>query len=272
MTTWRRTIGALALAAAFAAGALTGAAQAQQQNLIEAIKKRGKMQVAFGTFLPWAVRDKQGGWIGFEIDVSTKLAKDMGVEIELLPTAWDGIIPGLIAGRYDVIIGGMSITAARKEQVDFTAPYSNSGLGVTASKTVAANLKWPEGYNDAAVTFTCRRGVVGCKVIEERWPKATLRQFDDEAVSFQEVIDGKAHATVSSEPKPRFYTIQNPEKLFQPTTEYLTTSEEGMAVKKGNPEALAFFNDWIAKNQAFLKERHAYWFRTRDWVDRIATN
>ncbi len=157
----------------------------------------------------------------------------------------------------------MSITPARQEQVDFTAPYSNSGLGVTASKTIAANLKWPEGYNDANVTFTCRRGVVGCKVIEERWPKATLRQFDDEAVAFQEVIDGKAHATVSSEPKPRFYTIQNPAKLFQPTTDYLRTAEEGMALRKGNAEAIAFFNDWIAKNQEFLKERHTYWFKTR---------
>jgi len=272
MTNWKRTMGALAMLAALGASALSTPAAAQQPNLIEAIKKRGKIQVAFGTFMPWAVRDKQGGWIGFEIDVSTKLAKDLGVEAELLPTAWDGIIPGLIAGKYDVIIGGMSITPARKEQVDFTEPYSNSGQGVTASTAIAANLKWPEGYNDASVTFTCRRGVAACKTIEERWPKATLRQFDDEAIAFQEVIDGKAHATISSEPKPTFYTIQNPAKLFLPTTEYVTSSVEGMAVRKGNAEALTTFNDWIARNKDFLKERHAYWFKTRDWADKIATN
>ena len=166
----------------------------------------------------------------------------------------------------------MSITPARQEQVDFTEPYSNSGIGITASKQIAANLKWPEGYNDSSVTFTCRRGVIGCKLIEERWPKATLRQFDDEAIAFQEVIDGKAHATVSSQPKPTFYTLQNPAKLFMPTQDYLTNSVEGMAVKKGNPEALAFFNGWIAQNKAFLKERHDFWFKTRDWADRIASN
>ncbi len=270
-TPWTSLWRAMALAAVLLVAGLAGPTQAQQ-NLIETIKKRGKMQVAFGTFMPWAVRDKQGGWIGFEIDVSTKLAKDMGVELELLPTAWDGIIPGLIAGKYDVIIGGMSITPARKEQVDFTDPYSNSGQGVTASKQIAANLKWPEGYNDSSVTFTCRRGVVGCKTIEERWPKATLRQFDDEVVAFQEVIDGKAHATISSEPKPTFYTLQNPDKLFLPTKDYVTNSSEGMAVRKGNAEALAFFNDWIGKNKDFLKERHTFWFKTRDWADRIATN
>ena len=71
-----RLFGAYAIAAALMVAALPSPAQAQQ-GMIETIKKRGKMQVAFGTFLPWAVRDKQGQWIGFEIDVSTKLAKDM---------------------------------------------------------------------------------------------------------------------------------------------------------------------------------------------------
>src|SRR5260221_2047997 len=105
-----------------------------QGPLIDAIKKRGKMQVAFGTFLPWAMRDKQGNWVGFEIDVSTKLAKDMGVELELLPTNWDGIIPSLIAGKFDVIIGGLSVTPARQEQIDFTQGYSVQGAGMAASK------------------------------------------------------------------------------------------------------------------------------------------
>ena len=79
---------------------LTDVAVAQQDNLIDTIKKRGKLQVGFASFLPWAIRDKQGNWVGFEIDVSTKLAKDMGVELDLMPTAWDGIIPSLVAGKF----------------------------------------------------------------------------------------------------------------------------------------------------------------------------
>ena len=117
---------------------LADVAVAQQDNLVDTIKKRGKIQVGFGSFLPWAIRDKQGNWVGFEIDVSTKLAKDMGVELDLMPTAWDGIVPSLIASKFDVIIGGLSITPARQEQVDFTEPYSNSGLGIAASKQLSA--------------------------------------------------------------------------------------------------------------------------------------
>jgi len=245
------------------------AALAQQDNLIETIKARGKLQVGFATFLPWAMRDKQGNWVGFEIDVQNKLAKDMGVELDLVPTAWDGIIPTLISGKFDVIIGGLSVTPARQEQVDFTNAYSQSGLGVAASKALAANLKYPDGYNDAKVTLVCRRGTAACKSIEEKWPKATIRQFDDDAIAFQEVINGNAHAVFSSEPKPTFFTLQNPDKLFRPTADYVTTTQEGFALRKGNPKAIAYFNDWIAKNQDFLKARHAYWFKGRDWAASI---
>ncbi|MFN0187004.1 MAG: transporter substrate-binding domain-containing protein [Aquabacterium sp.] len=259
----KRTFGALALALLAAAWATPAAAQ---ENLVDTIKKRGRMQVGFGSFVPWAMRDKQGAWVGFEIDVSSKLAKDMGVEIELIPTAFDGIIPALIGGKFDVIIGGMSITPARKEQIDFTEPYSNSGQGIAASKQLAAKMKWPDDYNAANVTFTCRRGVVGCKVIEERFPKATLRQFDDDAVAFQEVINGNAHAVISSEPKPTFFSLKNPDRLFKPSPENITQAVEGFGLRKGNAAALAYFNDWIAKNRDWLRARHTYWFKTQDWA------
>jgi polar amino acid transport system substrate-binding protein len=240
--------------------------QAQQENMVETIKSRGKLQVGFSSFVPWAMRDKQGQWVGFEVDVANKLAKDLGVQLELIPTAWDGIIPSLIAKKYDVIIGGMSVTPARQEQIDFSTPYSNSGQGLAASKQLASKLKWPDDYNSASVTFTCRRGVLGCKVIEERFPKATLRQFDDDAIAFQEVINGNAHAVISSEPKPSFFTLKNPDKLFKPSPDNLTTSVEGFGVRKGNANSLAVFNDWIAKNKDWLKERHGYWFKTQDWA------
>jgi polar amino acid transport system substrate-binding protein len=248
---------------------LADTAVAQQDNLIDTVKKRGKIQVGFGSFLPWAIRDKQGNWVGFEIDVSTKLAKDMGVELDLMPTAWDGIVPSLIAGKFDVIIGGLSVTPARQEQVDFTEPYSNSGLGIAASKQLASSFKYPEGYNDAKATFVCRRGTAACKTVEEKWPKATVRQFDDDAIAFQEVINGNAHAILSSEPKPTFFTLQNPDKLFKPTNDNVTTTVEGFALRKGNPAAIAYFNDWIGRNKDWLKQRHTYWFKTRDWAANV---
>ena len=266
MNQLRRILGAAVLmltALAFAPHALA------QDNTIDGIKKRGKLQVGFGSFVPWAMRDKQGQWVGFEIDVATKLAKDMGVQLDLQPTAFDGIIPSLIAAKFDVIIGGLSLTPARQAQIDFTDPYSQSGQGVAASKQLAAKMKWPDDYNSANVTFTCRRGAAPCKTIEEKWPKATIRQFDDDAIAFQEVINGNAHAVVSSEPKPTFFTIKNPDRLFKPMNENLTTSVEGFGVRKGSPVVVAYYNDWIGKNKDWLKQRHTFWFKTQDWAAQV---
>ena len=267
MTMTKKFLGLTALVVGMLFSA--NAAFAQQDNLIDTIKKRGKLQVGFGSFLPWAMRDKQGNWVGFEIDVSTKLAKDMGVELDLIPTAFDGIIPALIASKFDVIIGGLSVTPPRQQQIDFTQAYAIQGAGMAASKQLAANLKYPEGYNDAKVTFVCRRGTSSCKAIEETWPKATVRQFDDDAIAFQELINGNAHAIVSSEPKPTFFTLQNPDKLFKPTNDFIQTTDAAFGLRKGNPAATAYFNDWISKNKEWLKQRDTYWFKGRDWATSV---
>ena len=137
-------------------GALAGETQQQltSESVIETIKKRGKLMVGMSTFVPWAMRNKQGELIGFEIDVAKKVAEDMGVDIEFVPTQWSGIIPALIAGKFDVIIGGMSVTPQRNLTINFTTPYAHSGMGIAASKKLAGDFAWPEGFNRSDVILS----------------------------------------------------------------------------------------------------------------------
>ena len=252
------------------------AAGAQQslaaESVIETIKKRGVIRVGMATFVPWAMRDKKGDLIGFEIDVAKKLAVDMEVEVEFVPTAWDGIIPALLAGKFDVIVGGMSITAARNLTVNFTHPYANSSIGVMANKKMAGGLSWPDDYNSGAVTFVCRRGATPCTYIQNTFPKATLRQFDDQGQTLQEVLNGNAHAMLSSQPTPAFTIFDNPDVVFSPTNGKIDPGNEAFAVRKSDPDALNFFNNWILVNRSngWLEKTHSYWFGGRPWADQIA--
>ncbi|MBN9886739.1 transporter substrate-binding domain-containing protein [Salipiger abyssi] len=242
-----------------------------QDSVIEQIKRAGVLKVGMSTFVPWAMRNTDGELIGFEIDVATKLAEDMGVEVEFVPTAWDGIIPALIAGKFDVIIGGMSITPQRNLTVNFTQPYARSSLGVMAHIGESEDIAWPEGYNSTDVTFACRRGGSPCEYLKETFPKATLRQFDDQNQVIQEVLNGNANAMVSSQPLPSFIIYDNPEVVFAPTDELIKASSEGFALRKGDPDALNFFNNWILvrTQDGWLKERHDYWFGGRPWADQV---
>lgn len=274
-----RTARAALIVATLVVSLIAGSTRAQEaqqalssESAIEAIKQRGTIRVGMSTFVPWAMRDRNGELIGFEIDVAKKLAADMEVDIEFVPTAWDGIIPALLAGKFDVIIGGMSITPARNLTVNFTLPYANSSIGVMASKELAEGLQWPDGYNSPDVTFACRRGATPCLYIQENFPKATLRQFDDDGQTEQEVLNGNAHAMLSSQPKPAFAIYDNPEIVFSPTDEKIEPNSEAFAVRKGDPDALNFFNNWIMLNiqSGWLLETHQYWFGGRPWADQVA--
>lgn len=251
--------------------------QSQQiaaESVLETIKKRGVLRVGMSTFVPWAMRNKRGELIGFEIDVAKKLASDMEVEVEFIPTAWDGIIPALLAGKFDVIIGGMSITPARNLTVNFTQPYAHSGVGLAAHKERTEGLAWPDDYNSPRVTFTCRRGATPCTLIKERFPKATLRQFDDDVQAGQEVLNGNAHAFLASQPKPAHLIAENSQILFDPAGANLTRGDEAFALRKGDPDALNFFSNWILvhTSNGWLEKTHDYWFRTRDWAEQTDSN
>lgn len=252
-------------------------AVAQQElaasSVIETIKKRGTLRVGMATFVPWAMRDKQGNLIGFEIDVATQLAADMEVKIQFVPTAWSGIIPALLAKKFDVIVGGMSVTPGRNLTVNFTAPYAHSGQQLVANKALASGFKLSD-FNDSSVTLACRRGGTPCKAVKDLFPKARLNQFDDDAQAFQDVVNGNAHAMISSAPKPRFWMSKYPDKLFMPTQENLTTGDEAFALRKGDPDALNFFSNWIMTktSSGWLKERHDFWFTNQDWAERIPDN
>ncbi|MFM2587284.1 transporter substrate-binding domain-containing protein [Vibrio sp. TBV020] len=240
---------------------------------LDKINDRGTLRVGMSTFVPWAMRDKQGDLIGFEIDVANRLAQDSGWKVEFVPTAWDGIIPALLANKFDVIIGGMSITPERSKSVLFTSPYSHSGVQVAANKQLGEGFSEFSDFNSRRVKIAARRGAFTVQVARETFPKAKILQFDDDAQAFQEVLNGNAHAVIASSPKPEHEAVKNSDKLFIPFTERLSKGNEAFAVRLGESDKEAFFNQWIQARteDGWLEERYEYWFSTLDWQNQIAS-
>jgi len=219
------------------------------------------------------MRDKKGDLIGFEIDVGKRVAEDMGVEIEHIPTAWDGIIPALLAGKFDVIISGMSITMKRNLTVNFTHPYANTGYILVGSTAMAKKkgLKTLEDYNSSDITIATRRASTGAIAAQVNFPKAKLIYFDDGTMGIQEAANGKVDATTSTPPKAAYDIEKRGDKLFVVDKTLMSPTREAFAVRKGDPDILNWFNNWIdnVKASGWLQERHAYWFTTRKWADQL---
>lgn len=244
---------------------------ATSSSLIDEIVERGTIRVGMSTFVPWAMQSNEGELIGFEIDVARRLAEDMGVEIEFVPTQWSGIIPALRTGRFDVIIGGMSIRPDRNLQVNFTIPYDYSGVALAANRENVPGRTTLEAFNNPDTVVAARLGTTAASAAERFLPDAEIRLFEQETQAVQEVLNGSADAIVASAPLPAYLVVDNPDTLYLPIEGTFTFEPIGFAVRKGDVDTLNYFNSWIriVESEGWLAERKQYWFGTRDWADQV---
>jgi polar amino acid transport system substrate-binding protein len=242
----------------------------RQASTIEKVIRSGKLRVGMATFVPWAMQDKKGEWIGFEIDVAKKLAKDMGVKVQLVPTKWEGLIPSLLTGKFDIIIAGMMGTPQRALKINFTQPYDFSEMNMVAHKQVAAGFNTAADFNRPEVTVLCRNGTTAVPAVKRVLPKAKLLLFSENGPMVQELLNGKAHVVVASSPEPAQLAHKYP-KTLRFIDESLGREPISIGVRKGDPDTLAYLNNWITvvRNQGFIQEKVDYWWKGMDWRDRI---
>jgi octopine/nopaline transport system substrate-binding protein len=127
-----KVLGAAALALGLS---LTGAAAKDWKTVVIGME---------GAYEPYNLTDPSGKIVGFEPDVAMDACKRIKVECKIIAQDWDGMIPGLNAGKFDVIMDGMSITDERKKQIDFSIPYANVPAALaTAKSSPLAKLPHP---------------------------------------------------------------------------------------------------------------------------------
>lgn len=248
--------------------------QDQSKNIsqLDEIIKRGTLKVGLSTFVPWAMLDKNGELVGFEVDVAKALAEDMGVEIEFIQTKWSGIIPALMTGKFDIIIGGMSITPERNISVNFTDAYEYSGQSIVANKDLIPGLTSLEQLNSSDIVLAARTGSTSVAAIEQFLPEAEVRLFDDEPQGVQELLNGRVDAWVSSFPFPQLQAEKYPETLYVPIDPEIFSEEPiSFAVRKGEHDFMNFLNNWITLKwgNGFLDSKYRYWFMGEEWMDQV---
>jgi len=99
-----------------------------------------KFGVAQEPYPPFASQDSSGRWVGFEVDLMNAVCEQMKAKCQLVPIAWDGIIPALQEKKIDVIWASMSITDERKKVIDFTNKYYNSPAEIIGPKSAGIKI------------------------------------------------------------------------------------------------------------------------------------
>ncbi len=142
---FRRNV--LKSAVALAGFAMLGLTSAATADELADLKEGGVIRIAMsGAYPPFNFVNDKNEVVGFDPAVGAEIAKRMGMEAEIVTTAWDGIIGGLLANKYDAIVGSMTITAERDEVVDFVGPYYSDKRAIfTKPGAGIASLKDLEG-------------------------------------------------------------------------------------------------------------------------------
>jgi len=107
-------------------------ARVASADILDDIKKKGEMVVGMEVaYVPYEFF-KDGEVMGYDVDLTRRFAEKLGVKVKFVDTEWAGIIPALLANKFDVIISGMTITAERAQKVNFSMPYAEATSVVLA--------------------------------------------------------------------------------------------------------------------------------------------
>ena len=93
-----------------------------------------------GEYPPYSYIDENGKAVGFDVESIQWIAEQKGFEVEIAPTAWDGIIPALLAGKIDMVYSGMSVTPDREAKVTFSNPYWKVNQGLVGKAGTTATV------------------------------------------------------------------------------------------------------------------------------------
>jgi len=168
-------------------------------SALNEILSSGKLKAGTtGDFNPFSVRDPATNkYKGYDIDLMTELANDMGVEIEFVPTDWKTIVNGVVAGKYH-ITGSASIKASRMKAAGFSESY----LAVvfkpfTTSDKLSRFSGW-DSINKSGVIVATTLGTAMEPMVKEWFPNAEIKSVEAPARGYQEVLAGRADVFVTS--------------------------------------------------------------------------
>ncbi|MBP1970531.1 glutamine transport system substrate-binding protein [Virgibacillus natechei] len=213
--------------------------------------------VSDNSFVPFEFME-DGELVGFDIDLINAVADEAGFEIDMETTNFDGIIPGLQTGQFDIAIAGIGITEERKEVIDYSDPYFESGLAIG----VPADNEDIEGIEDLeGKEIATRLGSTSATYIEENIDGAEGNEFEQLDQAYLSVENGSTDAVLYDDPNVRYY-IQTAGDDLKVVGDLYQAEDYGIAITPGNEELVEAINESLAtlRENGTYEEIYEEWF------------
>ncbi|RXJ82398.1 transporter substrate-binding domain-containing protein [Arcobacter sp. F2176] len=246
-----------------------------KNSTLNKILERGEMQVCLEPgYMPFEMKDKKGRIIGYDVDVAKKMAKDMGVKLKLLPTAWDGIVAALVTGKCDIIISGMTVSQQRNLKVNFADPYLVVGQTMLMNKSLEGKITSAKQLDDPKYTIVTKLGTSAEIAIRKFYKKAKIVTFETEADAVSEVLNDNATAFVYDQPYNILFMADKGKDKLVHLDEPLTFEPLAWAIRKGDPDFLNWLNNFLRQMKGdkvidFYGKLNDKWLKDTAWLKRV---
>jgi ABC-type amino acid transport substrate-binding protein len=241
----------LTLVLALSIGSLTacgsGTGKTFDSPRLQQIQNNKKLVVGVALTAPFESRDPQtGALVGFDVDLANKIAAELGVPIEWKELAFADLVPGLQAGNFDMVIAAMYITPARKELVDMSQAYVDTGLVIVTRKEDVASMRTAADLAGRKVGV--KKGATGARYAEKLKAEGNtliIQEYTDTVDSLDELGKGFVDAVLNDKINSIQYAKTHPEVAV--SSEVLDPAGLGIAVRKGDTDLLNLINDVIKR-------------------------
>ena len=199
-------------------------------DLLAQIKERGSIIVAMeGTWAPWTYHDEDDNLVGYDVEVAQNIAEKLGVEVEFIEGAWDGLLAGLDAGRYDIMVNGVGVTEERAEKYNFSTPYAYNKTAVIVRGdydeiSSMEDLKGKKTANTISSTYAAQAEAYG----------ATVTGVDDLNQTIELLLSKRIDATLNAEVVFNDYKKEHPEADVKIATYSDQVEEIPIPIRKGD--------------------------------------
>ncbi len=258
-----------------------------EDSTLKGIIQRGELRIGLEAgFMPFEMIDTRSGLrqkeirhgglrkggrqlslMGFDIDIGIEMANVLGVKPVFIDTLWTSIIPALKLGRFDIIFGGMSVTEARKTQVDFADPFMTVGQTVLLNARHEKAVKSYKDLDDSVYTVVSKPGTTGEAAVLKMIPRATYMPVNTEMAGAMRVLEGRADAFVYDLPFNAVFKAMHPSESLVFLDKPFTKEPIAWAIRKNDPDFLKFLNQFLAQIKADGRFETIYnrWFVETDW-------
>jgi cyclohexadienyl dehydratase len=255
-----RFLKSIGLAAAFAASVL--AAPASAQSALQDILSGGVLKVGTtGDWNPMSVRDPAtNSYVGYDIDVMTELATDLGVELEFVPTDWKTLVNGVVAGNYHMT-GSASISPARMKAAGFSDSYISVEIFPFTTEDKVDRFSGWDSINAGDVKVATTLGTTFEKLAKEWFPDAEITVVEAPARGYQEVLSGRSDVFITSNIEGATLVSKFPNLRQIETDGPRAPSPIAMLLPQNDQVWINYVNSWIElkKAQGFFERTAEKW-------------